>query len=277
MSDLLKRLSEQANMRGLAGAVEIEAYDEIKRLRADNTRLLRQRRRAEARDRIAEDEMDDQDGSDAAEALAQPDGLSWNELKQKYGLESRPPILSGRVAEVVKRLEAVYVEGRASDIGAVRNAADLLIETECALTEAQATLTTIADDPAVPEWLRTLARYYDGGVRSKEDVREIVGRKWLPTHKHYKGSLYEVLGYAQHSETLEMMTVYRDERGNMWTRPRAMFDEILPSGQHRFERLAALGLESIQSVCNWPKCNGKQLLCFTLSNCPSRAKENSTK
>jgi hypothetical protein len=46
-------------------------------------------------------------------------------------------------------------------------------------------------------------------------------------YRHYKGLLYEVLGTARHSETLEPMTLYRalyGERG-LWVRPAAMFGE----------------------------------------------------
>ena len=46
-------------------------------------------------------------------------------------------------------------------------------------------------------------------------------------YRHYKGLMYEVLGTARHSETLEPMTLYRalyGERG-LWVRPAAMFNE----------------------------------------------------
>jgi hypothetical protein len=46
-------------------------------------------------------------------------------------------------------------------------------------------------------------------------------------YRHYKGLMYEVLGTARHSETLEPMTLYRalyGERG-LWVRPAAMFSE----------------------------------------------------
>lgn len=46
-------------------------------------------------------------------------------------------------------------------------------------------------------------------------------------YRHYKGLMYEVLGTARHSETLEPMTLYRalyGERG-LWVRPAAMFGE----------------------------------------------------
>ena len=48
-------------------------------------------------------------------------------------------------------------------------------------------------------------------------------------YRHYKGLMYEVLGTARHSETLEPMTLYRAlycERG-LWVRPAAMFSEAV--------------------------------------------------
>ena len=48
-------------------------------------------------------------------------------------------------------------------------------------------------------------------------------------YRHYKGKLYEVLGIAQHSETLEKLVVYKalyqPEGENLWVRPLAMFLE----------------------------------------------------
>lgn len=46
-------------------------------------------------------------------------------------------------------------------------------------------------------------------------------------YRHYKGSFYSVLGLATHSETGEILVVYRPEygAGKLWVRPRAMFLE----------------------------------------------------
>jgi len=67
-------------------------------------------------------------------------------------------------------------------------------------------------------------------------------------YKHYKnGKLYEIIGHARHSETLEDMVLYRalyhcDEFGDnqLWVRPKKMFFEhIMHNGQTvpRFQRI----------------------------------------
>ena len=47
------------------------------------------------------------------------------------------------------------------------------------------------------------------------------------TYRHYKGNLYEVLGIARHSETEEVMVVYRALYGKkeLWVRPASMWME----------------------------------------------------
>ena len=62
-------------------------------------------------------------------------------------------------------------------------------------------------------------------------------------YRHYKGMLYEVVGTARHSESLEPMTLYRalyGEKG-LWVRPAAMFnEEVVIDGirQPRFAKQA---------------------------------------
>jgi hypothetical protein len=66
----------------------------------------------------------------------------------------------------------------------------------------------------------------------------------LGFYKHYKGNIYEVIGVAKHSETLEEMVVYKatyqPEGKNLWVRPLKMFlESISVDGQSvkRFEKI----------------------------------------
>ena len=48
-------------------------------------------------------------------------------------------------------------------------------------------------------------------------------------YRHFKGNRYEVIGMANHSETMEPMVVYRALYGDggLWVRPAAMWNEIV--------------------------------------------------
>ncbi len=66
----------------------------------------------------------------------------------------------------------------------------------------------------------------------------------LGLYKHYKGNLYEVIGIAQHSESLEKLVVYKatyqKDGENLWVRPLQMFkDTVIVDGVEvkRFEKI----------------------------------------
>ncbi len=69
----------------------------------------------------------------------------------------------------------------------------------------------------------------------------------LGVYKHFKGALVEVIGVAQHSETLERLVVYKKleefqekPKGSMWVRPLAMFLETVERDgkvMKRFEKV----------------------------------------
>jgi len=86
---------------------------------------------------------------------------------------------------------------------------------------------------------------YDQSLRPLYDTkaREVMMNTIEPgRYRHYKGSEYEVIGVARHSETYEELVVYRPlygERG-LWVRPKAMFTEmVMIEGKdvRRFERI----------------------------------------
>ncbi|MBI3520404.1 MAG: DUF1653 domain-containing protein [Bacteroidetes bacterium] len=63
-------------------------------------------------------------------------------------------------------------------------------------------------------------------------------------YKHYKGNIYEVIGVAQHSETLEKMVVYKatyqPEGENLWVRPESMFTESVILNGTKVKRFTKL-------------------------------------
>ncbi len=63
-------------------------------------------------------------------------------------------------------------------------------------------------------------------------------------YQHYKGQFYQVEGVATHTETQELLVVYRCLYGNydLWVRPLAMFTETVVVDGHvvpRFMRVDA--------------------------------------
>lgn len=62
-------------------------------------------------------------------------------------------------------------------------------------------------------------------------------------YRHYKGRDYEVLGVARHSETEEVLVVYRClyGDGSLWVRPLSMFLEAVSIGGESVARFSYLG------------------------------------
>ena len=65
----------------------------------------------------------------------------------------------------------------------------------------------------------------------------------LGKYRHFKGNLYEVIGVARHSETLEEMVVYRSlyGAGDVWVRPLCMFLETVEKDGKVFPRFTYIG------------------------------------
>lgn len=59
-------------------------------------------------------------------------------------------------------------------------------------------------------------------------------------YRHFKGNLYELIGTAKHSETLEAMVVYRAlyGEGGLWVRPAHMWTELVHTEDYHGPRFA---------------------------------------
>ena len=57
-------------------------------------------------------------------------------------------------------------------------------------------------------------------------------------YRHFKGNRYEVIGLANHSETMEPMVVYRAlyGEGGLWVRPASMWNEIVDKPEYHCPR-----------------------------------------
>lgn len=60
----------------------------------------------------------------------------------------------------------------------------------------------------------------------------------LGKYRHFKGNLYEVIGIAKNSETLEETVVYRALYGDggLWIRPASMWNETVERDGKTYKR-----------------------------------------
>ncbi len=64
----------------------------------------------------------------------------------------------------------------------------------------------------------------------------------LGTYEHFKGGVYEVIGFAKHSETLEDMVLYRHAgEDKLWARPLSMFTESVEVEGKKVPRFRYIG------------------------------------
>lgn len=63
----------------------------------------------------------------------------------------------------------------------------------------------------------------------------------LGKYRHYKGKDYEVIGLAKHSETLEELAVYYDDKRDLWVRPLKMFTEDVEIEGKKVPRFKYIG------------------------------------
>ena len=64
-------------------------------------------------------------------------------------------------------------------------------------------------------------------------------------YRHYKGAEYTVIGVARHSETEELLVIYRPDYGEreLWVRPQTMFTESVEPQKGREPRFALIETE----------------------------------
>jgi len=69
----------------------------------------------------------------------------------------------------------------------------------------------------------------------------LVAPSFQPTHRHYKGALYQVICRAELESNLRPVVVYRDAEGRTWVRDSVEFFGTIEDGRLRFEVVKADG------------------------------------
>jgi len=79
-------------------------------------------------------------------------------------------------------------------------------------------------------------------------MRELMPGKY----RHYKGGMYRVIGTARHSETDELLVVYRClyDNDSLWVRPLAMFQEMVSVEGREVQRFECVELNSDEQKGN---------------------------
>jgi len=69
-------------------------------------------------------------------------------------------------------------------------------------------------------------------------------------YRHYKGQDYQVYGLARHSESAELLVVYRPLYGDreLWVRPLEMFTETVIVAGHTLPRFAFVSARTEQNL-----------------------------
>ena len=65
----------------------------------------------------------------------------------------------------------------------------------------------------------------------------------LGKYQHFKGSYYQVLHLARHSETEEALVVYHpfENKNDIWVRPLTMFNETITREGKNLQRFTFVG------------------------------------
>lgn len=73
---------------------------------------------------------------------------------------------------------------------------------------------------------------------------------WVPTHRHYKGTLYRVTGIrydAEHEELVEKVE-YDDEHGGRFVLAKRRWESVLDSGKQRYEFLYPGSADPVRAI-----------------------------
>ncbi|MCQ2514696.1 MAG: DUF1653 domain-containing protein [Ruminococcus sp.] len=82
----------------------------------------------------------------------------------------------------------------------------------------------------------------DTKAEKEEFVSKFTEEIELGRYRHYSGKLYEVIGFAKHSETGEKLVIYTPlyDGGEVWARPYKMFIEVIDVDGEKVQRFTSV-------------------------------------
>ena len=100
------------------------------------------------------------------------------------------------------------------------------------LKDSGRTMAELSDEEKnqVSHRAKALSKVIEFLINNRQEIS--VGK----VYRHYKGNVYKIIAMAKHSETTEDMIVYQSvEHGDIWVRPKSMWNEVVDSeGTLRF-------------------------------------------
>lgn len=112
-------------------------------------------------------------------------------------------------------------------------------------TENEAAEATLHNTNAEKNKVRITEPKEQGKRFMKDHDKSNVTQVNMDSHKpvrfrHYKGGIYELVGEATQESDLSPVIVYRSHDGSMWTRPRAVFFEMLDIDGRQVQRFTQI-------------------------------------
>jgi hypothetical protein len=87
---------------------------------------------------------------------------------------------------------------------------------------------------------------HDGAVVRQAQASRLPKVPAPGLYRHFKGGEYELLSVARHSETEELLVVYKsvEDQGTIWVRPLEMFTELVDHAGAKLPRFAPIARSS---------------------------------
>ena len=181
-------------------------------------------------------------------------GTTANRLSEHYGVTSRTIRRDGEIAEVISAIGRESPDAKRNILSGTarisrKHLRELSSDPEKDISETASKIeagTFKANERSDKTGLRkdygSNSNGFDGNVIGNPSAGK--GDPIKPgKYRHYKGSEYNVIGFAKHSETLDDMVIYTALYGKheVWVRPRSMWEDLIEVNSKTVKRFEYVG------------------------------------